>query len=93
MTRVTDKKDFQSISNFHPGYIQRLKERFELAKESFTLDREDLKELFNSSKRESDIIFEHFDQDGDGVIDQYEFTTGLAFLSHGSLEEKATLIF
>ena len=38
-------------------------------------------------------IFEHFDQDGDGVIDQYEFTTGLAFLSHGTLEEKATLIF
>lgn len=33
-----------------------LRERFELAKESFTLDREDLKELFNSSKRESDIV-------------------------------------
>ena len=27
------------------------------------------------------------------MIDQYEFTTGLAFLSHGSLEEKAKLIF
>jgi hypothetical protein len=38
--------------NMAPNY----RERFELAKESFTLDREDLKELFNSSKRESDIV-------------------------------------
>ena len=57
------------------------------------MDKEDLQELFKSSAREADIIFEHFDEDGDGVIDQYEFTTGLAFLSHGSLTEKAELIF
>ena len=57
------------------------------------MDKEDLQELFKSSAREADIIFEHFDQDGDGVIDQYEFTTGLAFLSHGSLTEKAELIY
>jgi hypothetical protein len=39
---VTDNEAFRSISNFHPGYVRKLKERFELAKESFTLDKEDL---------------------------------------------------
>lgn len=31
--------------------------------------------------------------DGDDIIDQYEFITALAFLCHGSLGEKAELIF
>jgi len=48
---------FRSIANFHPGYISKLKERFELAKESFTLDRQDLKELFNSTDKEIEMIF------------------------------------
>ena len=91
--RVAFLPEFQSISNFHPGYIVKLKERFELAKESFTLDRNDLQALFNSSEAELDIIFNHFDADKNGSIDQYEFTTALAFLSHSTLEEKAELVF
>ena len=90
---VANSPLYKWLANFHPGYIQKLKERFELAKESFTLEREDLKKIFNCKAEEVEVIFEHFDQDEDEVIDQYEFTTALAFLCHGSLEEKAELIF
>jgi len=92
-TKVTDKPEFKKFTNFHPGYVYKLKQRFELAKDAFTLTKEDLKKLFHAKDEEIDVIFEHFDQDGDEVIDQFEFITGLAFLSHGSLEEKAELVF
>ena len=81
------------LANFHPGYIRRLKERFELAKESYTLERDDLQRLFKCKKEEVEDIFQHFDLDDDEVIDQYEFITALAFVCHGSLDEKAELIF
>lgn len=34
-----------------------------------------------------------FDMDGNGSIDSYEFTCALSLLSHGTLDEKAELIF
>ena len=49
--------------------------------------------MFNAKEEEADMIFKHFDQDQNNVIDQFEFVTGLAFLAHGTLEEKAELIF
>lgn len=64
-----------------------------MAKDPFTLDREELKELFRSTEKELDVIFEHFDPEGDGAVDSCEFVTALAFLSHSTLEEKASLIF
>ena len=98
-------KDYASFSNLHPGYIRKLRERFEMAQDSLTLDRNDLDELFcgpkdqpiskkeKKRKEEIDLIFKKFDKDNDGIIDQYEFTTALAMLCHGTLEEKAELIF
>ena len=49
--------------------------------------------MFNAKDEEIEVIFKHFDQDNNDVIDQFEFVTALALLAHGTLEEKAILIF
>ena len=59
---------------------------------------EELAELFctgseEARRRDATMIFKHFDQDGDGVIDTFEFTTALGLLCHGTLADKAELIF
>ena len=36
---------------------------------------------------------EYFDLDGDGKIDQYEFTCALALLAEGTINEKTEFIF
>jgi Ca2+-binding EF-hand superfamily protein len=71
----------------------KLKERFEVASDDFTLDRQGLKDFFHSSSREIEIIFEFFDLNQDGRIDSYEFVCAMTLLSHATLEEKAKLLF
>jgi len=39
------------------------------------------------------MIIKMLDMDGNGSIDSYEFMCAMALLAHGTLEEKAQLIF
>ena len=64
-----------------------------MASDDFTLDREALKKYFKCSNRECDVVFDHFDMDGNGKLDSYEFVCAMAMLSHSTLDEKAELIF
>jgi len=84
---------FTSFSNLSPGYIQKLKEKFEMASDDFTLDQQSLKQYFKCSDREVQVLFDHFDMDGNGKIDSYELICALAMISHSTLDEKAELIF
>lgn len=37
-------------------------------------------------------IFDHFDMDGNGKVDSYEFTCAMAMLSHASLQVRVGYI-
>jgi hypothetical protein len=49
-------KKIQSMSNFSPGYILKLKQRFEQGSEDFTLTKDGLKEFFKCSDRECEVV-------------------------------------
>jgi Ca2+-binding EF-hand superfamily protein len=76
-----------------PGYLLKLKERFESGSDDYNMTKQGLKEFFKCSDAEVATIFEKFDSDGNGSIDSYEWMCFLALVSHGNLEEKAELLF
>jgi Ca2+-binding EF-hand superfamily protein len=81
------------LGNLTPGYIIKLKERFESGSDDYNLTKEALKEFFKCRDNEIAVLFEMFDMDGNGSIDSYEFLCFLSLMSHGTLDEKAELIF
>ena len=58
-----------------------------------SFDRRKIISLLNSGKRETDIIFEYFDMDENGVIDSYEFICAVAMLIHSSTELRSEFLF
>lgn len=57
------------------------------------MKREDLRKQFQCSEKETDILMQMLDLDDNGTIDSYEFMCALGMLSHGSIDDKANLIF
>ena len=53
---------------------------------SIPTDRKGLMEILNTLKFETDIIFDFFDIDGNGVIDAYEYICSVAMITHSSNE-------
>ena len=49
--------------------------------------------MLGIGQRESDILFEYFDMNGDGEIDDYEFNCALAMLIYSSIDLKSEFIF
>ena len=49
--------------------------------------------LTGIGQRESDILFEYFDMDGDGQIDDYELTCAIAMIIYSSIDLKSEFIF
>ena len=49
-------KDLQSLSNLTPGYILKLKERFESSSEDYNLTRQGLKDYFKCRDSEIDVV-------------------------------------
>jgi Ca2+-binding EF-hand superfamily protein len=86
-------KDLQALANLTPGYILKLKERFEAGSDDYNLTRQGLKDYFKCRDREIEVLFELFDTDKNGSIDSYEFVCALSMMSHATLSEKAELIF
>lgn len=86
-------EDLTNLSNFEPGFISKLKEKLESSTHQFSLDKEGLKQVFNCSTKECDVVFEYFDINGDGKIDSYEFLCAITMLSHSTLDEKAEILF
>ena len=57
------------------------------------MDRSKLMSLTGIGQRESDILFEYFDMDGDGQIDDYELTCAIAMIIYSSIDLKSEFIF
>jgi hypothetical protein len=51
-----NNKNIQTMSNFSPGYILKLKQRFEQGSEDFTLTKDGLKSFFKCSDRECEVV-------------------------------------
>jgi Ca2+-binding EF-hand superfamily protein len=73
------------LSDFSPAYIIKLKEKFE-KDQMFTMKRDDLKKFFQCSERETDILMQMLDLDGDKTIDSHEFVCALGMLAHGTMD-------
>ena len=86
-------KELVNLSNFSPGYINKLRDDLESSTYQFSVDREGLKKLFKCSDKEWDLVFDYFDLNGDGKIDSYEFMCAITMLSHSTLDEKADILF
>lgn len=72
-------------SNLSPSNLMKLKKFFEKNSTS-VIDRKGLMEILNTLKFETDIIFDFFDIDGNGVIDAYEYICSVAMITHSSNE-------
>ena len=57
------------------------------------IDNSRLISMLGIGQRESDILFEYFDMNGDGEIDDYEFDCALAMLIYSSIDLKSEFIF
>ena len=57
------------------------------------IDNSRLISMLGIGQRESDILFEYFDMNGDGEIDDYEFNCALAMLIYSSIDLKSEFIF
>jgi Ca2+-binding EF-hand superfamily protein len=57
------------------------------------MSKADVKKFFSCSNHEVEVIMDMLDLDGSGTIESYEFMCAMAMLSHGSLDDKAELIF
>ena len=55
-----NNKNIQTMSNFSPGYILKLKQRFEQGSEDFTLTKDGLKSFFKCSDRECEVVRKNF---------------------------------
>lgn len=57
------------------------------------MQKGDIKKFFSCSNHEVDVIMELLDLDGNGAIESYEFMCAMAMLAHGTIDEKAELVF
>ena len=76
-----------------PSAIFRLKQEFSRNPKGFHLGRKQAMSLLKIGQREVEILFDYFDMDGNGEIDEYELTCALAMVVHSSLDLRSELIF
>ena len=86
-------KDEIRLSELSPNSIFRLKQELSNNPSGFKLNKNQAKSLLKLEQREIEILFDYFDMDGDGQIDQYELTCALAMIVHSSLDLRSELIF
>jgi Ca2+-binding EF-hand superfamily protein len=73
--------------------LTRIKSNYDKNPINTTYDRRKLIGFLNCGKNETDIIFEYFDMDENGVIDSYEFICAIAMLCHSSVELRCEFLF
>jgi microtubule-associated protein-like 6 len=81
------------LKELSPKSISKLRRSFLKNPSSVKMDRSKLISFTGIGPRESDILFEYFDMDGDGKIDDYELTCALAMVIYSSIELKSEFIF
>ena len=81
------------LKELSPKSISKLKKSFYKNISSSRIDRSKLISLTGIGQRESDILFEYFDMDGDGEIDDYELTCAISMIIYSSVDLKSEFIF
>ena len=81
------------LSELSPNSIFRLKQEFSRNPSGFRLNKKQAMYFLKLDQRETEILFDYFDMDGDGEIDEYELTCALAMVVHSSLDLRSELIF
>lgn len=92
-TKTDTKQDQLKLVQFGPSNLLKIKGLYDKNPLNTSFDRRKLISLLNCGKRETDIIFEYFDMDENGVIDSYEFICAVAMLIHSSIELRAEFLF
>lgn len=87
------KHDQLKLSQLSPSSLAKLKALYDKNPINTSFDRRKLISTLNCGKKETDIIFEYFDMDENGIIDSYEFVCAVAMLNHSSVELRAELLF
>ncbi len=87
-SRSDVKSEQIRLKELSPGCLVKLKNMFDKSPLKTEPDKKQFMSLLNVSKRETDIIFEYFDMDGNGQIDSYEFICAIAMLVHSSVDVK-----
>jgi len=85
-----DKLLFYQLS---PSNLAKIKSTYDKNPINTSYDRRKLIGFLNCGKNETDIIFDYFDMDENGVIDSYEFICAIAMLCHSSVELRCELLF
>ena len=81
------------LKELSPNSIFRLKQEFSRNPSGFHLGRKQAMSILKIGQREVEILFDYFDMDGNGEIDEYELTCALAMVVHSSLDLRSELIF
>ena len=81
------------LKELSPSSIFRLKQEFSRNPTGFHLGRKQAMSILKIGQREVEILFDYFDMDGNGEIDEYELTCALAMVVHSSLDLRSELIF
>lgn len=87
------KHDQLKFSQLSPSNLMKLKALYDKNSTNTNIDKRKLISTLNCGKKETDIIFEYFDMDENGVIDSYEFICAVAMLIHSSVELRAEFLF
>ena len=85
--------DLTTLSHFCPGYVLKMKSRFEAGCDDYILTKVELQKFFACSEKEVTILMDMLDDDKNGTIDAFEFMCTMAMLSRGTLDERAALLF
>ena len=76
-----------------PSSIFRLKQEFTRNPQGFHLGKKQAMSFLKIGQREVEVLFDYFEMDGNGEIDEYELTCALAMVVHSSLDLRSELIF
>jgi Ca2+-binding EF-hand superfamily protein len=76
-----------------PSNLTKLKTNFDKNPITTSFDKKKFISFLNCGKKETEIIFDYFDMDDNGVIDSYEFTCAIAMLCYSSKEIRSEFIF
>ena len=92
-TNSNIEKEEIRLSELSPNSIFKIKQEFSHNPSGFHLGKNQAMSLLKLEQREVEILFDYFDMDGDGEIDQYELTCALAMIVHSSLDLRSEFIF
>lgn len=87
-SRSDIKSDQIKLKELSPNNLIKLKNMYEKNPLNTNLEKKQFMNILGVGKRETEIIFEYFDMDGNGQLDSYEFICAIAMLVHSSNDVK-----